>query len=310
VHWLTHNTLADLDGPLFLLLYRVVIAVILFDAVSLRGRDPTKGMDPPLVPSKPDPVEVAYLRGAAPEVTRLVVFDLIRRGYLKMGGEAPRLVVGHHPLPPDTGRLTSLERAVFNHFTRGLAAADLFKSGGLSPKVEALCESLREWMIEAQLLAPPGRFQRFLRTWIPGALVIAALGGLKLTISLAKGRHNLGFLIMMAAVSLVVLALIARVPRLTARGRAFLGRLRLAFEGRRSDLAGSVSRYDPTALLVPAIFGVGVLAGTPYDGVSELFKKSAAGGSCGGGCGSGCGGGGCGGGGCSGGCGGCGGCGG
>src|SRR4051812_6594217 len=89
--WLLHNPIADLYGPSFLLLYGGVIALIVVDALWVRGRsDPTTDLDPPDVPTKPDPHAIAYLRGGANELTGLVIFDLLRRGYLQTTEAAGR----------------------------------------------------------------------------------------------------------------------------------------------------------------------------------------------------------------------------
>jgi uncharacterized protein (TIGR04222 family) len=83
--WLLHIPIADMYGPSFLLLYGGVIIALVVEAVwSKRRNDPTGDLEPPPVPSKPNPHEIAFLRGGAAELTRLVVFDLMRRGYLRL----------------------------------------------------------------------------------------------------------------------------------------------------------------------------------------------------------------------------------
>lgn len=75
---LTHNALADMYGPSFLLLYAIVIVLTLaYCGWSVSRLDATTEERLPLVPARPDPLEIAYLRGGENEVTRVAVFDLI-----------------------------------------------------------------------------------------------------------------------------------------------------------------------------------------------------------------------------------------
>src|SRR5262245_38132446 len=82
--WLLDNPVANMYGPKFLLLYvGLAVFTILACRLAIRGSDPTKNLPPLPVPSNPDPYEIAYLRGGENEVTRLIIFNLIQRKYLK-----------------------------------------------------------------------------------------------------------------------------------------------------------------------------------------------------------------------------------
>ncbi len=94
---LIHNPIAHMYGPHFLVLYASVIAITLgWCAIILR--DVTVNLPAPLVPTQPDPYEIAYLRGGATQVLHLISFDLIQRGYLKVDGN---LVTVGWALPTD-----------------------------------------------------------------------------------------------------------------------------------------------------------------------------------------------------------------
>ena len=70
MNWLLHNVVADLYGPYFLLFYAtVIVALIVACCRSVRSVDQTRDLDPPEVPAKLDPYEIAYLRGGENEVT-------------------------------------------------------------------------------------------------------------------------------------------------------------------------------------------------------------------------------------------------
>jgi uncharacterized protein (TIGR04222 family) len=312
-----HNPIADMYGPYFLLFDAAVIAVLVAEAVWSRYRnDPTRGMEPPPIPDKIDPREVAYLRGGAKDLTRLVVFDLIRRGFLRLQDRkpAPSLnltsKIERAPGAPVAKPHDPIESMVLEYFAVPRKAAELFRPHGLATSLEEPCEPIAEALRDKELISPPERYAAAWRVGLSGGFMILALGGYKLGVALANGRRNVAFLIILTAIGLGALAIAAYVPRLSWRGRQYLKRLQDAFAGLRHRTAEEnecavMTGTDPTILLVPALFGVAALSGTGFGYVADLFKTSTSGG---GGCGGGsCGGGGCGGGGCGGGCGGCGG---
>ena len=113
---LFNNPLANMYGPTFLLFYGSMIVFTLIGCwIGLRLLDHTGSLPVPLIPSKPDPYKIAYLRGGENEVTRLIIFDLLQRGYLQRTADDNRLE--RAPAPPDIGQLTRLERQVFDGFT-------------------------------------------------------------------------------------------------------------------------------------------------------------------------------------------------
>ena len=327
MNWLLDNPISEMQGPSFLLLYAGLIAILAVEAAWRKSRaDRSEALGPASIPSKPDPVEIAFLRGGENEVTRLLVFDLIRRGYLRIvetPKKLPKVVdarIEWGSSPPDVAALSPVETEVFAFFKSPRKPADLFKTDGLSKQLKAGLEPLADVLREEQLIATREQEASAGRVSRAGSLMILALGGFKFVVAIAKGRNNVGWLIAFAVVGMIVLGITCMVPRVTRRGKDYLDRLRDAFEGFKPRLAQAHehSPFDPAFMMVPAVFGVSALAGTPFAYAPDLFKSSAAqAGGCGGGCGSGGGdagggggdgggGGGCGGGGCGGGCGGCG----
>ena len=61
-----------------------------------------------------DPYEIAYLKGGKNEVTRAVIFELIRRGWLYVGGRESIEYLERSPAHPDPGDLSLMERNVFS----------------------------------------------------------------------------------------------------------------------------------------------------------------------------------------------------
>ncbi len=309
--WLMHNPIADMYGPTFLFFYGCVIAATLITSWwKIRVADPTADLPPLPLRANPDPYEIAYLRGGENEVTRLAIFDLIQRGYLKVsekqkwwGGKDQRLArAPNHPHPR---HLSPRDLKVFRFFSSSRTATDVFQSGAIPKDVKGLCADYENKLQGEQALCPPEVSQEARRICLIAALIILGLGVYKLTVALAKGHSNVIFLIILGIGSLVGLALVGQPPRLSRLGRDYLKRLQGVFE-RLKPKAGTATPGvpDTTLLLLVSLFGVSVLTETSYASVRDMFSRSTANsGGCGGGCGgggAGCGGGGCGGGGCGG----------
>jgi uncharacterized protein (TIGR04222 family) len=283
--WLMHNPIAEMYGPHFLILYGCLVALTLLGCWwGIRSRDPTADLPALPVPEKPDPYEVAYLRGSENEVTRLVIFNLIQRGYLE-AIEIEKDQLAQTPNHPDPRYLSPIQREVFEGFSTPCKASDVFQEMALPDRVKHHCETYDKQLESEQLLCPSEVKETAWPIGITGALIILGLGGYKLAAALATGHSNVLFLVIMGLVALGILAAVCKPPRLSSRGQAYLKRLQLPFEPLKE---GTIS-VTPSLLLV-ALFGIGVLVGTHYAYFEQMFREAAAsGGGCGGGCG-GCGG--------------------
>lgn len=304
--WWMHNPIADMYGPDFLFLYScVIVATLVGCRWRLRSIDPTADLTPLPLGANPDPYEIAYLRAGENEVARVAIFDLIQRGYVQVtenkkwwGGTEQRLA--RAPDHPDPRHLSTMGQKLFGFFSSSCTAADIFQSHSQSPDLKGLCGDYERKLQEQQMLCPPEVGTAAWRVGSVGALIILFLGAYKLMVALAKGRHNVGFLILMGFVSLFFLVFVCRPPRLSRLGKDYLKRIQGVFD-RLKPTAATAGVTDTTLLLLVSLFGVSVLADTSYAYFNKMFRQS--GGSysdLGGGCGGGCGGGGCGGGGCGG----------
>lgn len=304
---LMNNPLADMYGPLFLLVYAVSIALVaLACRVLTRRLDWTAKMAPPPVPSDPDPHEIAYLRGGENEVTRSVVFALVQKGLLRVAQTGKDYQVSRTTEHPDRRRLTPIEQRALDWFTRSRKPAEMFKTAELAAQLKPFCAAYEQRLQGERLLVTDDIRQTARLVALAGASVVLGLGAYKLIVAVAEGRFNVGFLVFLGIVGAVVLIRVCRAPRVSSRGRAYLERLRLAFErlkyqaqtaGDLKDLnddnaATVYGGIDPSLLLLVSVFGVGALAGTPYASVEQSFQRASAHGgdfSSGGGCGSSCG---------------------
>src|SRR3954447_2451465 len=128
--WLMHNPIADLDGPTFLVVYAAFITMVVWHARwSLQRDDTSADLGPLPIPSKPDPRALAYLRGGPHELKRLMVFDLLRRGFLQATGTER---IERAPDPPREGGLSRLDRCILAFFAVARKPEELFQRGKLA----------------------------------------------------------------------------------------------------------------------------------------------------------------------------------
>jgi uncharacterized protein (TIGR04222 family) len=304
--WLIHNPIADIHGPAFLVLYFEVAAVTIALAYAVvRFCDETRLHKPPPVPSTFDPFELAYLRGGKNAVISTALYSLHQFGLVdttpgKWFTERKLLVKDDLP---DGRALTGLEERVLrslNSLGRSVKVSDVFKNQALETDVEALCEPIRNRLESDELLFRPGASR------LPAMLVVLAATAILVLLSLcrmatAEGRPiRLLFWLTVFAVLILWNVVWPRVrTRITARGKAYLKQLQLAYEGQTAPPGtGTSSQSDPARVALVGLFGIGILSGTVDDAFARVFTSaSGGGGGCGGGGG---GGGGCGGGGCGG----------
>lgn len=307
MNWL-HNPIAEMVGRDFLLLYGCVILATLVSCWwTLRQYDGTGTLPDLAVPEHLDPDELAYLRGGAKEVARLNLVDLLAHGYLSLSeegsGSSKKQMLSQKADHPGSELLSSVAQETFRSFSVPTTVHDFFQNAGVQDRVETHCQPWRQRCVDLELLAPR------IRTWagwvcgVVGVGVVVGLGGYKLWISLAKGRTNVAFLVILGLVGIFLMWHVCQSPWLSRRGRRYLTQLQAAFQSLKDDREED-GDLDGRLLFLVGLFGLDALDRTRYACYRELFAPGAsAGGGWGGGCGS-CGGG------CGGGCGGCGGCGG
>lgn len=290
----------DLRGPEFLLFYLLLSAAIVGLAWFLRvqlegGSVPQVHLD--------DPYFFAYLRRGIAEVFRAAIVVLLDRGLLLYSdGTNVMRAAGVEPSTPEH----PVEGEVLAYFSAPHAAHD-----ALQPDV--LGSSIAAYDTNAQQLGlTPSSRETAQRQviYVIAAGALAAVAIIKLLLALARGRTNVGLLIILGFLAQFVLFKVA-FPRLTERGKALMRDVQTLFgdlESRRPMLRPAAGTKELAWLV--CVFG---LASLPmgFPDVNALFPKSAGsygfGSSCGTTCGAGSGcGSGCGGGGCGGGCGGCG----
>ncbi|MBM2810754.1 MAG: Ser/Gly rich, Cys interspersed [Chloroflexi bacterium] len=223
-----------MSGPAFLAFFAVVVLTLVACRAVVAALDNTTNLPAMLIPSDPDPYQLAYLRvrlegdgsrtGAMKEVTRLVILDRAVRerfGNERIeSGSKRRDWVGQDRTGPPGRHLARLERAS--------KTSDRVFRRKLPEHVARLCEPYERWLAQEQLIRPPDLAWKAAVVGLEGAGLIALLGGLELITALLEGGH---IVLTLFAVGVVGLALVAACTpgRLSRRGRRYLERLRQAF---------------------------------------------------------------------------------
>jgi uncharacterized protein (TIGR04222 family) len=315
-----HNPIADMFGPLFLIVYLVVIiGVILFCKMKLNMVDDTLSQNKPFpIPTSPDPYKIAYLRGGVNEVMRLAVFKLLKIGALKVEPlEGRKDKSTAQQIKSDqtvsTGQsLNEIESAINRYYQIARKSSDMFSDINLTSSIEQFCSSYKAEFVTGDLIAPKEWGQEREKVVVPGLIIILSFGGYKLLAALNNGHENVGFLVIEAIVGSIVLFSVCKLPAITQRGKRYLSDLKHSYG------AVSAQSYNQSndamalelGLASVAILGMASPVAASDETYKQLFNKAAttsssSGGGCGsssscGGGGGGCGSGGCGGGGCGG----------
>lgn len=328
---LLDNPVTRLYGPNFLLVYAALIGVALYFAWrarrdALRGENGLGFAPPPPVPTDPDPMEIAWLRGGRNEAARLAMFNLHRKGYLEVDEKTGRLA----PKPgwPDKpeASLDKCEHLVLKWFGEAARPGETLANRTAAEELDEELEPMRSRLERAGLAIGEEDYRRIVGARTGAIFMIAGIGAMKLAAALLNGYRNVWFLIPMLIAGTIAAAVVARPTRLTERGRRYLRSLQVAFRGLKSQARGEFAEGRPASSgassgfgLAPslatglafAVFGPTILANTGYEAFGKTIQPVGAGtgGADGGYYGSSCSSGGGGDGGGGGGCGGCGGCG-
>ncbi len=283
-----------MSGPAFLVIYLfLAIAVNVWLRYDQRQREVAKPAR--FMEIAQDPYQVAYLRDGIGEAVRLAVFSLLDRGLLEEAGGAVRRVRSDG----DSLARRPIEKAVLLGCTQWAEFSAI--QGQLG--VAAACKGYQSTLEQQELLADTRTFTARFFPFVAAFSLLIGVAVARALWAVGHGRHNIGFLIILAIVGGIALVVVWR-RRRTALGDAALDRLNVLFANlkrRANDLVPGGQSND--AVLTAALFGFAALPVGSFPYLERVFPKqkstgdsssggdssSDGGGGCGGGCG-GCGG--------------------
>lgn len=273
--WLTNNFIGSMPGPDFLLFYGIYIVIVLVWCKTRLNRLNDDASPLPPIPAKPDPYEIAYLRGGAREVLWVALFNLQQQGYLRLSSDLTRLnSLEPTESVPTESLLPPVERIVYAEFAQSAASPHIYRAA--AGRIETLCYEYRNRLMGQGLIASPEQLARKFAVGVKAFFAIAALGGYKLAAALSTGHSNVEFLIIMGAISsLIVVGMCASAP-LNHRGKAYLERLNLAYGGLRGQAPSLITpgATNDDGLLMIGLFGMDVLADTAYAPFAGVYHAS------------------------------------
>jgi len=284
----------NLHGGEFLLAFGLfATAVALVAYLGFRASDDSDASSPPRVPTRPDPLEVAYLAGGVQGVLRTALYDLHRRGLIDVGKDGRVFHTGVSATRPES----QADRLLLDATRDNPKAAALMRQKMLREAAERLCAPVRGRLAAQDLLLAEESRRRIWRIAFAAAGFILAVAGLKIALAISQGRSNVGFLVglaILASFLLFPLALKYAGGTANRKGRAYLAQMRRAFSSLKAQ-AAHAPVYDGGTLFLVGLFGYEMLKGAPGQNFAAAFRSPSDGGGGDGGGGGGCGGGGCGG---------------
>ena len=241
----------DLSGPPFLLFY-IVLAVIVIIALKLVIDEAESGPARALPLS--DPYQIAWLRGGTPEAARIAVLSLSDRGLLA--------VSGNDLVTASAASLASVQQPIERAILACCGHSGTAATAVLDDRaVERACAPFRARLERLQLMPDAAMRARRYRWFAVAAAILLCVAIAKIVVAFGRGRYNVGFLIILAAIGLLLVWLLVRRPR-TYLGNRMLKDLRRPFwraasagghhpsgvDDQRCDAIGGSVRHIGTAL--------------------------------------------------------------
>ena len=82
------NPITELTGPEFLVFYAIlIVATVAFCWWRRQRCDSSVSLPPASLPDRPEPYEIAFLRGGETEVARVAIVRLMELGYLEIANK-------------------------------------------------------------------------------------------------------------------------------------------------------------------------------------------------------------------------------
>ena len=294
----------DLPGPQFLLFYLVLSSVVTMAVILLR-RHQEAGFVPP--PPLDDPYLIAFLRGGEDEALRVATMSLIDRGLLRVEESRRGGVFSSGESLVSTASENAVDK-VKRSIEKEILQAFKLKSE-VSTALEDLaargvCESYRQSLTQMGLLPDENTTSARQRRYLVVVGILLGVALIKVFVALSRGRHNIWFLVLMAAL-FSMLASKVNNPFRTGQGDKLLADMRNLFAslkerrdtlrpgGATSELAWFASVFGLTAVSAALFPHIDVLQSRrrPQTSSSGFWHSSSCGSGCGGGCSGGCGGG-------------------
>jgi len=274
----------DLKGPDFLFYYFcVAVAAYVLALLLTRAREYARPV-PKL--NLTDPYEIAYLRDGPKEAIRVAIVSLVDRGLLNPTGSMVKIA--------GSSAIEQARRPIEKNILamcRSATHTDTLLGAGPEADVRSIYEGL---LGSHGLVADEKAKQLRAAICLPVSALLALFAGTKVFVAVSRGRTNVEFLVVMAALACMAVYKLINGHR-TMLGTSVLADLRTMFQGLKSRQRNvrANSGTNEAALLM-ALYGIDSLpktVGAGFTYVPALFpapKQAPGSGSSNSGCGSSC----------------------
>lgn len=254
----------NFSGPQFLFFFLIFIGVVNIALRMWQRHAEANGPMPKLDMS--DPYRIAYLRGGAAEALKVAAFALIDRGLLKLSNTNDELTSA-----PNAEELVRrpIEKSVLALFRKSTEATRLFEDAELNPA----CKQYLQELTDARLLCGGGPQPHRLSSVLAASGAIGGVAGIKLLLAIQRGKSNIMFLLILAAVG-IAFAWASMISRRSGLGLRFLKDQRTLF-GRLQKQAQFIKPGGGSAdaVILAALFGLGALPAIAFPFVKKLFPQ-------------------------------------
>ncbi|MEC9440056.1 MAG: TIGR04222 domain-containing membrane protein [Myxococcota bacterium] len=274
------NALATLDPGAYLGVYTLgVCAVAAGMFVRRQKSDETNGMRLPAIPEELDPHELAYLNGGIEELSRLVVFDLARRGWLEMFEESSMFGDDHYLKRaedhPPVNLLRPIEKEVWDLIEGTVLMSNLMGTIDLPAHLDTFASDYRARLSKKKMMLTDAQ-QSSEGTLAAGAMVmVMAPGVYRMLIAMqARTEEWLAFLVW-ALLSGLLVWFCAKPRFRTNLGDRYLDALRREFDAMRDHMHIWGEAAAAHTATLAALFGArSVLRGTAAAELEYARRKA------------------------------------
>jgi uncharacterized protein (TIGR04222 family) len=254
----------NFSGPAFLFFFLIFIGVVNIALRMWQRHIEANGPMPKLDLS--DPYRVAYLRGGAAEALKVAAFALIDRGLLNVNTTNDQLTS-----VPNAEELVRrpIEKSVLALFRKPTDVTRLFENAELNPA----CKQYLQELTESRLLYGSGPQPHRFSSVLAASGAIGGVAGIKLLLAIQRGKSNIIFLLILAAVG-IFFAWASMISRRSGLGLRFLKDQRTLF-GRLQKQAKYIKPGGGSAdaVILAALFGLTALPAEAFPFVKKLFPQ-------------------------------------
>lgn len=216
-----------------------------------------------------DPFETAYLREGEREVTKLVLFDLVERGYLEIRTTSNLLWSTHRliisPHHPALEKLSQAQRELLDRFAEPRKASEILTMP-LPAELATACRDYKDRLTHMGFIS--GSSDRNAGKTYTGLLIVIGL-------FIAVVVHP--FAAFMIVAGLAILLNRSFGQRLTAAGKQELAQRKAAFDHLRNyPKLARFDIHDPALLPLVGALGPDVLVGSVYDAFPLTIRDNSA----------------------------------